>query len=469
MSTAVPAAVDAPPRPAGWGRRVLTGLAHGVTRFVPTRRLALIVALLAPVWLASGSEIGAWVAAVVTVLVAAAVLADALSTPAHWQVAVERAFPERLGLGDAVDAAYIVRTVSVRPRTFTLHDALPRGVEADAARAARHTVRAGAPCRLPVALTGRERGVWPLGQIALRMDGPLGLLQRTLRWTPEDRIMVVPSMRGIRRYRLLSLHHRLRDVGVRAVRRRGEGGAFAGLREYVVGDDPRRIDWKATARRDELITREYTVEQGQTVMLALDAGRLMTQLEGAVPRYEYALSSALLLADVAIQSRDQVGALVFDDRIRAWAPPSRGSAALERLTRALVPTAPTMTEPDYAAAFRVLGERQRKRSLIVLFTDVIDVRASQALISLTARSVARHVVLVVALRNDRVVDAALPERDASSRRLFEAAAAEELVAARELALTRMRRAGVSVLPVSPHAMTAMVINRYLELKARASL
>ncbi|HXT05167.1 MAG TPA: DUF58 domain-containing protein, partial [Casimicrobiaceae bacterium] len=239
--------------------------------------------------------------------------------------------------------------------------------------------------------------------------------------------------------------------------------------EYVVGDEPRRIDWKATARRGVLIAREYTVEQGQTVMLAIDCGRMMTQLEGEVPRFEYALSSAMLLADVATQSKDQVGALVFDDEIRAWAPPTRGKAALERVHNAIMPTAASMAEPDYAAAFRALGERQRKRSLVVFFTDVIDPRSSQAVIALTSRSASRHLLVVVALRNDRLLAAARPEAGASTSDLYEAAAAEELVTAREMALARMRHAGVSVLDVSPRAMTAAVINRYLELKARASL
>jgi len=171
---------------------------------------------------------------------------------------------------------------------------------------------------------------------------------------------------------------------VRAIRRRGEGTNFASLREYVVGDDPRRIDWKATARRHKLITREYTVEQGQTVLVAVDAGRMMTQLAGALSRFEHALHSAMLLADVAGDSGDHVGAIVFDDQIRAFVPAARGRPSVQRLRDAFVPVRATMAEPDYAAAFRTLAARHRKRSLIVLYTDVVDPRASQSLIALTA-------------------------------------------------------------------------------------
>jgi uncharacterized protein (DUF58 family) len=257
---------------------------------------------------------------------------------------------------------------------------------------------------------------------------------------------------------------------VRDARRRGEGRSFARLRDYVVGDDPRRIDWKATARRDALITREFTAEQGQTVMIAVDAGRLMTQLvDGGNARFEYALSSALVLADVAAASGDQVGLIVFDDEVRAYVPPARGASALQRLRDALVPVQATMAEPDYASAFRTLAARHRRRSLLVLFTDVIDARASHSLIAHTTRGAARHLPLVVALRNDALVEAARPVAAPTARALYESSAAEELLGGREDALARMRRAGVAVVDVSPKAMTAAVVNRYLELKARGAL
>ena len=128
-----------------------------------------------------------------------------------------------------------------------------------------------------------------------------------------------------------------------------------------------------------------------------------------------------------------------------------------------------MTEPDYAAAFRTLATRHRKRSLLVLFTDAIDARASQALVAHTARGAARHLPIVVALRNDAIVEAARPRADARASALYEAAAAEELLLARDEALQRMRAAGASVVDVSPRTLAAAVVNRYLELKGRGAV
>src|SRR6185503_16536147 len=133
------------------------------------------------------------------------------------------------------------------------------------------------------------------------------------------------------------------------------------------------------------------------------------------------------------------------------------------------PLSATLTEPDYTSAFRTLATRHRKRSLLVMFTDVVDPRASRALIAHSVRSTARHLPLVVALQNDELMSAAIPHAGETSENVFEHAAAEELLLEREEALARMRRAGVSVLDVSPRVMTAAVINRYLAIKARGAL
>jgi uncharacterized protein (DUF58 family) len=441
------------------------------TRALPTRRLAALVLVAAPAWLLSSSSAGALVAAILGALVAIAALTDLLATPTPGDVLVERLLPPAMGVGDRIAGEYRLTSRSPRPIHLSLYDALPRGIERVGAPAVPVplVVSTDSPATVPVDVEGKERGRWPLGRVVLRVSGRLGLVRRTLRYDLGDAITVTPSLAGVRGYRLLSLQHRLRDAGVRSIRRRGEGTSFAGLREYVVGDDPRHVDWKATARRRKLITREYSVEQGQTVILAIDAGRMMTQLAGSLPRFEYALSSALVLADVALHSGDRVGLVLFDDTVRTFVPPLRGAPALHAIRQALIPARASMVEPDYAAAFRMLAARHRKRSLIVLFTDVIDPRASQALVAHSARSVARHLPLVVALRNEQLVEAAMPAAASSAARLFESAAAEELVQARYEAVVQMRRAGVTVLDVAPQAMTAAVINRYLEIKARSSL
>lgn len=451
-------------------------------RYVPSRRLAAVLLVASPLWIATGTAWGQWAAAAMVVLVALAVAVDFVLAPGRPSFEVAREAPAALGLGDEpTGALYRVRSSApgaVRGAVRgALHDALPPEVERGGVPAPTFRLTSGAEVELPFTVAGRSRGRFRLGPVVLETTGPLGLVRRFLRYELADELTVAPSIAAVRTFRLLALQHRLRDAGLRVLRRRGAGTSFAGLREYVVGDDPRHVDWKASARREALVTREYTVEQGQTVLIAVDAGRMMTQLAGPdaahpVPRFEYALSAALVLADVATHSGDSVGLLLFDDEVRAFVPPTRGGAALRAMREALIPAQATMTEPDYAAAFRTLATRHRKRSLFVIFTDVIDVRASQALIAHATRGAARHLPLVVALRNDALVAAAAPASDEATmttERLYERAAAEELLSAREAALHAMRQAGVSVVDVSPTAMTAAVVNRYLELKGRGAV
>ncbi len=442
--------------------------------FAPTRRLAALVAAAAPLWLLSGTRLGLVVAAAATLAVIVAALADALLLPAARDLDVHRELPDTLGVGDPATGSYRVDSRWGRPVTVTLHDALPAVLASvTAARDDARGAVALAPWQsitLPLQVLPRQRGEQRLGDVALRVRTALGLAMRTLHYRRDDRVVVAPSLAGVRRLRWLVVHERLAAAGVRDTRRLGEGRSFARLRDYVVGDDPRHIDWKATARRGHPITREFTLEQAQTMYILVDAGRSMTQLSGAFPRFEYALSSALVLADVAVRAGDRVGAMVFDDRLRALVPAQRGLTALQALRTALVPLQPTLVEPDYSAAFRALASRQRKRALLVLLTDVIDARAARSLLAHLSRGASRHLAVVVALRSEALLGAAaLPGPGAPASALFLSAAAEELVGERAVALQRMRDAGVVVLDVAPEAMAAAVVSRYLELKARGAL
>jgi uncharacterized protein (DUF58 family) len=432
----------------------------------PEPRLALLLVLLAPLWLLPGA-VGRIAVAVALTLAALAVAADAIALPGAEDLTVERSMPASVGIGDHAEGAYVVRSEWGLPLRVILADDFPPAVAGGAFEQELELPPRGS-ANLAIDIAGASRGQFSLGPVALRVRTGIGLVARRLRWQPNDSILVTPSIASVRRFRLLALQHRLPEAGVRPLRQRGEGRSFASLREYVVGDDPRHIDWKATARRAKTITREFSVEQSQTVFCLIDAGRSMTQLAGTFTRFEQALSAALVLTDVAAMAADRVGALVFDDQVRAFVPAQRGQAALRAVRNALVPVQATLTEPDYAAAFRFLAVRQRRRALIVFFTDVIDVRASRALIAHAVRSAARHLVVVVALRNDALIAAAMPA-SGSEEALYQGAAAEELIAERAGALERMRAAGVTVLDVSPAAMTAAVVNRYLEIKARGTL
>lgn len=445
----------------------LRRVAQALLRFAPQRRLAWLAAAVAPVWLLP-APFGVYGGVGAALLLIMAVAIDLIMLPAPAALAVEREFPASVGIGDEVEGSYTVFNHSARALRVELHDQLPSLVDGGV-HAMTLPVPAASAQRVAAAIRGKVRGVDALGIVGLRVSTRLGLVSARHVFETVDAIRVIPSLAGVRRYRLLAMQHRLDAMGIRVLRHKGQGQAFARLREYVRGDDPRHIDWKATSKKGKFITREFTVERSQTVITLVDAGRGMTQLSGEFSRFEHALSAALILTDVASSSGDRVGTLVFDDEVRAFVPPQASKGALALVRDAFIPVSATSREPDYASSFRFLSAHQKKRALVVFFTDVIDVRASQSLLAHVTHSAARHLVLVVALRNDALFAAAAPADEASTTQLFESAAAEEVIQAREAVLERMRRAGIVVLDVSPQTMTAGVVNRYLELKARGAL
>jgi len=324
--------------------------------------------------------------------------------------------------------------------------------------------------RLPVEPVRRGRIRLGEGGGAFVIDsrGPLGLgARRGSIAVPWDAV-VYPPLVSVRLRASVAEARRRREPGVSPVRRLGEGRLFESLREWVPGDDVRNIDWKATARRGKTIARQYEAERRQQVLLVLDTGRLLSGEIDGVARLDYVVQAALELAYAAVQHDDNVGVMAFADGVQHFVPPQRGRAALRRVLDVLTVLEPTLVEPDYPGAFRYLAVRNRKRALTVLFTDVIDRLASEALVAHVATLRPRHLPLAVTLRNPEL-DAVAGARPVRLEDAFRKAAAEELLRAREEALTHMRRAGVLVLDVAPQRAAQAVVARYLDLKRRGRL
>lgn len=428
---------------------------------LPTGRWLALFGAAALLWLASPP-----VALGVAAALAALLLADARLVPSPADLTALRRAPSRVSLGGRAQVELRLDNRSRRRVRVRVTDDLPALLEREGPEVHDLWLEPGREAPVSAGVRALRRGDAPWGDLHLRVAGPLGLAWVQRRLPRADAVRVVPGVLEVKRYRLLGLRNRLRDAGFRAVRQRGEGGAFESLREYVRGDDPRTLDWKATARRGRPIVRQFEMERRQNVMIAIDAGRLMTQKVGERARIDYALTAALLLADVAGVHDDAVGLLVFSDRIERFLPPARNSLA--RLADALGEVHARMVEPNYPAAFTYLAKQVRRRSLLVLFTDVIDPLASAALVGQLTRAAGRHLPLAVAIRNPDL-EAAATAAPADEAAAYRRAAAEELLQARAAALASMQRAGVLVADTRPGDAVPAVVNRYLDVKRRGML
>jgi uncharacterized protein (DUF58 family) len=231
----------------------------------------------------------------------------------------------------------------------------------------------------------------------------------------------------------------------------------------VPDDDSRTIDWKATARRGKVMVRQYEDERRQQVLLVLDAGRMLTAVSDDRPRLEAAIDAALSLAASAADHDDDIGLLVFTDRVERYLRPARGRRALRAIMDALAAVEGRLVEPDYPAAFAYLAARSRKRAFTVVFTDVIDRTASEALLAQAGALRPRHLPLAVTIR-DPALERLVLDRPADVEAAFRRAAAEELLLARAEALAEMRRQGVLVLDVAPGSAAREVVAQYERLK-----
>ncbi|HXN03665.1 MAG TPA: DUF58 domain-containing protein [Candidatus Acidoferrum sp.] len=313
-----------------------------------------------------------------------------------------------------------------------------------------------------------RRGAYRFGAVDLRCWRPGGWLIRQVRIRADEAAAVYPDVLAIKRYELMLRRGMRIMAGLRRARPPGATTAFAGLRDYLPGDEVRRISWKATARRDSPVVMEVEAERGQQAIIAIDCGRLMTAPAGLLSKLDHAVNAALLLAWVAQSQGDKVGMMTFSDGVRRFVAPQRGPAQVTQLNKVLYDIKPEYTEPDFAEAFSHLALRVSRRSLVIVLTDVLDPEASRDLVGHAIRLSHRHLVMVVAMSDPEVLAARNGPIERVSR-AYEWAAAEELLSARRASFEQLRQGGVLGLDVEAGQLSPSLVERYLELKERALL
>jgi uncharacterized protein (DUF58 family) len=392
---------------------------------------------------------------------------DLALLPGRSGYRVQRLVPEPFSLGELEEVRLLVENRAAAGLDARVADHAPAELKPHPREIAGRFDSAG---RLVVRYftSSPRRGAFRFGPVDLQVSREDGWWRRQVRLPHPDEVAVFPNVVAIKRVQL-TLRRGLRAMaGLRRARPPGASTAFAGLRDYVRGDDIRRISWTATARRDHPVVVEVEAERGQQVMILLDCGRLMTAPAGELDKLDHAVNAALMLAWVVQAYGDRVGLMTFDDHVTGFIKPERGSSQIRRLTEALYAIKSDYVEPDFGHAFTHLALRLGRRSMVVVLTDVQDPEASKELVAHCLRLAARHLVLVVAMSDPAVLNA----RDqpvTGSARAYEWAAAEEFIASRRESFELLRRGGVLGLDVVAGRLSPALVERYLELKERALL
>ena len=384
--------------------------------------------------------------------------------PGRGGYAVRRIMPEPFSLGEPEEVVVIVENRRAAGLLARVADHAPDMLRPTPREVAGRFDSNGV-LRVAYRTYSPKRGAYHFGPVDVQVWRDRGWWRRQVRLPDPQDVAVFPNIVAIKRIQL-SLRRGLRAMaGMRRARPPGASTAFAGLRDYVLGDDVRRVSWTATARRDRPVVVEVEAERGQQVVVALDCGRLMTAPAGDLDKLDHAVNAALMLAWVAQAYGDRVGLMTFDDRVTGFIKPERGPIQLRRISEALYAIEPEYVEPDFGHAMTHLALRVRQRSMIVILTDVQDPEASRELVAHALRLAGRHLVLIVAMSDPAVLHA----RDdpiSSTSRAYEWAAAEDFVASRRESFELLRRGGVLGLDVVAGRLSPALVERYLELKDR---
>ncbi len=346
-----------------------------------------------------------------------------------------------------------------------LRDAWPPSAGSTGERAA-IDVEPGGRRRIDVALRPTRRGDRRTDRVTIRSIGPLGLAGRqgthVVPWT----LRVLPPFHS--RRLLPSRLARLRELdGRSAVRIRGAGTEFDSLREYVVGDDTRSIDWRATARRGGVVVRTWRPERDRHVLLVLDTGRTSAGRVGDAPRLDAAMDAALLLAALSTRAGDRVELLAYDRRTRANVERPSSTETLPQLVNAMASLEPELLETDYLGLAVEVLRRAGRHSFVVLFTGLDVGPIEDGLLPVLGQITRRHTVLVAAVADPRLAEMARSRGDTEA--VYGAAAAERDRAGRIRVSHLLQRHGAHVVDALPEELPPAVADAYLELKATGQL
>jgi uncharacterized protein (DUF58 family) len=402
---------------------------------------------------------------VVNVLILAGIAVDLVLAAGVRQLRMTRAGDARILLGKSGSVVLTVQNPGRRPLRGIVRDAWRPSAGAQP-RYARVRVAAGGLVTLTTTLMPQRRGDALAGRVTVRSIGPLGLAGRQGHHHPPWSVRVLPPF--LSRKHLPEKLARLRQLdGQHRSLIRGQGSEFDSLREYVLGDDVRSIDWRSSARRTDVMVRTWRPERDRRILIVLDTGRTSAGRVGGVPRLDTFMDAALLLAALASRAGDRVDLIAVDRRVRARVVGAARSGVLAAFTDAMAVLDAELIESDAAVMASAVLAIARQRCLVVLLTDLNPAAVEEGLLPRVQVLASRHRLLVAAVADPRLEEMAAARGDAAA--VYDAAAAERARSERARVSALLRRHGIDVLDAPPGRLPPALADAYLSLKAAGRL
>lgn len=377
---------------------------------------------------------------------------------------VRRVVAERLSNGDANPVKLFVENHYSLKVALEVIDEIPHQFQRrDVSFKA--VVPAGEERLIEYTLRPVKRGEFNFGKVNAYVRSGLGFVIRRYRFDYEKDVAVYPSYIQMRKYELLAIHNQLTDVGIKKIRRIGHNREFEQIKEYVSGDDIRTINWKATARRSQLMVNSYQDEKSQQVYSIIDKGRVMRMPFEGMTLLDYAINAALVISNIAILKSDRAGLVSFQHGDGTLVPASRRNGQMSLLMEALYKQKTSFKESDLFRLHTRLQYRLTQRSLLLLFTNFESHASLERQLPYLRSLAQRHVLVVIFFENTELTD--LIQKDAEDMEgVYVKAIAEKFSYEKRLIVKELKKYGIYSVLTAPQNLTVDTINKYLELKAR---
>ncbi|ARS35502.1 DUF58 domain-containing protein [Pontibacter actiniarum] len=310
-----------------------------------------------------------------------------------------------------------------------------------------------------------KRGSYSFGAINVFAMGPLRLVKRRYRFAQDQEVPVYPSFVQMRQYELMAVSNRLHEVGVKKVRRMGHSSEFEQVRPYVAGDDQRTINWKATARKADLMVNSYQDEKSQQVYCLIDKGRVMQMPFEELTLLDYAINASLVISNIALKKQDKAGVITFSDKISNILPAQRKENQLRRILELLYNQKTLYQETDYERLYTTVRHSLKQRSLLLLFTNFETLNGAERQLPYL-RALARHHLLVVIFFENTELHEVLRRPATNTAQVYTKAIAQKFSYDKRKVVKVLRQHGIHTILTPPQDLTVNTINKYLELKAR---
>ena len=399
-------------------------------------------------------------------LILVAALLDYRTGPSTGKLSLERVLPYPLTVDRPNEVPIDITNRTGVPVRMLIEDDIPPHCE-DASLPLKTVAPPGAGTRVTYRLTPRERGNGRFGNLHFWILGRMGLVWKRGEVPAAAEVKLYPGLSPAGDRKMM-MGRPMAQEAMRAHKRTGVGTEFDSLREYVRGDDSRLIHWGTTARKGKLTVRQNRIERSQTIFLVLDAGRMMTARVAGKTKMDLALNAALLVAHSALQMGDKTGIMVMAQEVLGFVPPAKTPGQFGRMLDATYSLEPRMEEPRFSLALSTIATRVRRRSLVIILTDLIDERASRGLLRYSLGLLPRHLPLVVAMSDSEVVKLA-DSTPTQEEDLYRQGVAANIIHRRELLLAKLTAAHVMVLDAQPDQLPIHLLDRYLEIKTRSLL